>query len=314
MFALQSQGPYAPNAETQGTDAIWYESTVFKSWASQVTLERGYKDIADKSLGLVNFGVPEDAIGMSDRAAVSLGDSGVITLSFEGWLLNGPGADFAVFENSFNHEFLELAFVEVSKDGIHYQRFPAYSETPASTQISSFDLLDATNLKNLAGKYKVQYGTPYDLNEVGIDSIKYIRVVDVIGSIDSNIASRDANGRIINDPYPTDFQNNGFYTGGFDLEAVGLINYEGTIFLSQSPIASLRQHVKVYPNPVKSSLTVQTAQESQITIRDMSGKVWLAVHTSQNQNRIDVSQMNRGIYQVSVQNENEHFVTKLLVQ
>lgn len=309
-----AQGPYAPNAETAGTDAIYHESELFISWASEIDLIRGHKDIANKSLGKVNFGDRNDVLGRSNKSAVSLGDSGIATVSFDGWVLNGSGPDFAVFENSFNNEFLELAFVEVSKDGKNFVRFPAYSETPANSQIGSFDLLDATNLKNLAGKYKLQYGTPFDLDDVGIDSVKYIRVVDVIGSIDSSIASKDVLGRIINDPYPTDFQNNGFYTGGFDLEAVGLINYDGKIFLNSEPAIGLSNPIKLFPNPAISSVAVECEGHNVIQIQDISGKTWVRTDVNANSTTIDVSELPKGLYQVSIKNEKNHFVTKLLVQ
>jgi len=56
---------------------------------------------------------------MPDGYIVSLGDSGVADVTFAGAIYNGPGADFAVFENGFLNAtndslaFLELAFVEV---------------------------------------------------------------------------------------------------------------------------------------------------------------------------------------------------------
>ncbi len=53
-------------------------------------------------------------------------------------LWNGPGPDFAVFENAFTDEFLELALVAVSSDGINYFEFPAISLSPVDEQIAGF--------------------------------------------------------------------------------------------------------------------------------------------------------------------------------
>ena len=308
------QGPYAPNSETTGTDAIHYTDAQFVSWASDIKVVRGYKDIANKALGKVNFGGAVNAVGMSNKSVVSLGDSGVATVYFEGYVLNKLGPDFAVFENSFNHEFLELAFVEVSKDGISFIRFPASSATSSVTQVSSFDLLDATNIDNLAGKYKVQYGTPFDLDDLAIDSVRYIRIVDVVGSIDPAIGSKDVQGRMINDPYPTDFQNNGFYTGGFDLESVGLINYDGKIFLGDDELSNKKSGVSAYPNPVVSNLTVTLETPSDIQIFDVSGKLWFSQRIDLGSNNLDLSDLPRGLYSVSVLSEKEHFVSKLVLQ
>lgn len=314
VFSSYGQGPYAPNSESAGTDAIHYESDQFVSWTSDIKLIRGYKDIANKGLGKVNFGEPSDALGKSDMSAVSLGDSGVAYVYFNGWILNKPGADFAVFENSFNHEFLELAFVEVSKDGVNYSRFPAFSETETSSQISSFDLLEASNIKNLAGKYKIQYGTPFDLDDVGIDSVHFIRIVDVVGSIDSTIGSKDSKGRLINDPYPTDFQNNGFYTGGFDLEAIGFINYEGEIFLGGNELVINQPNIEIYPNPAISVVTLSLILKSYVNIQDLNGKSWHKEYIEEGVSSLDVMSLPRGVYTVMVLNEKESFVSKLVLQ
>jgi hypothetical protein len=49
-----------------------------------------------------------------------------------------------------------------------------------------------------------------------------VRVVDVVGSIDPAYARRDSDGRIVNDPWPTDFPIIG--NGGFDLDAIGVFH------------------------------------------------------------------------------------------
>jgi hypothetical protein len=62
--------------------------------------------------------------------------------------------------------YLELAFVEVSSDGINYFRFPATSLTPTDNQVSNTAYMNAANINNLAGKYIGGYGTPFDLDEL----------------------------------------------------------------------------------------------------------------------------------------------------
>jgi hypothetical protein len=115
---------------------------------------------------------------------------GSAILTFQNPISNGTGFDFAIFENSFNDVFLELAFVEVSSDGVNYIRFPATSNTQTTTQIGPFDNTgDATKLNNLSGKYRAQYGTPFDLQELtgnpllNINAITHIKIIDVVGSI-----------------------------------------------------------------------------------------------------------------------------------
>ncbi|MGE3539582.1 MAG: hypothetical protein AB7N91_19400 [Candidatus Tectimicrobiota bacterium] len=222
-------GPYAPPAGQAGSTAIDQASPLIINWATGFQdLMRGPHNIVNSS-PLASFGTGNNALGpatSSTSNVVSLGDGGRITLTFSAPITDGPGPDLAVFENSFSDQFLELAFVEVSTNGSDFVRFPAMSLTPTVSQIGSFDPLDATDLNNLAGKYRGGFGTPFDLSEVrglsplvDVDHIFYVRIVDVIGTIDPTYATRDAAGNIINDPYPT-----AFASGGFDLDAVGVLH------------------------------------------------------------------------------------------
>ena len=233
FLSVSAQGPYAPAAEQDGSTAIAMDSSIIQSWATGVDVVRGYIQINDTSVyqagsNLATFGKPSSALHRAEgnsMDAVTLGDGGMATLTFDRLIVDGPGADFAIFENSFGDTFLELAFVEVSSDGINYSRFPAVSLSPTNTQIGPWDEIDPTNLHNLAGKYRQGFGTPFDLSEltydplVDINAIRFVRVIDVIGTIDPAFATHDSQGNIINDPYPTPFNS-----GGFDLDGVAIIN------------------------------------------------------------------------------------------
>lgn len=230
---VMSQGPFPPAAGQPGSTAIHKDHPSFQSWAAGSQVVRGWVNIADTSVYVggsnrVSFGRYSDALGPAEGTSVnviSLGDAGTITLTFDRPVINGPGFDFAVFENGFTDNFLELGFVEVSSDGQKFVRFPAVSLTQTQTQVGTFGLLDPTYLHNLGGKYRQGYGTPFDLNDLadssGIDlnNIRFVRIRDVIGSIDPQFATYDSQGNIINDPFPTPFES-----GGFDLDAVGIIN------------------------------------------------------------------------------------------
>lgn len=278
-------GPYAPPAGQAGSTAISKDDPNIVAWATSAVIERGLVDISRPELGYASYGNEANCLGPAQGDiynVVSLGDGGTATLGFQNPITNGPGYDFAVFENGYSDTFLELAFVEVSSDGNHFFRFNAVSLTDANTQIGPYGSLDATNINNLAGKYRAGFGTPFDLQELSgiegldINSVKYVRVIDVVGCIQSadfnndglvnfvdysrlaaaylsktgdarwdkrcDIAapygvidmadvaefmsqwlaewsSRDSVGNKINDPWPTPFP-----TGGFDLDAVGVIH------------------------------------------------------------------------------------------
>lgn len=230
---LAFAGPYAPAADQTGSTAIAFDSTSIVGWASGVQeLVRGPVDISQPSLGSATYGSGANALGQADAQndslpVVSLGDGGRITLTFAAPIRNGSGADFCVFENGFGDNFLELAFVEVSSDGANFFRFNAVSRTQTTTQVGAFDqVLDPTDLYDLAGKYRRGFGTPFDLAELAgtagldISNVTQVRIVDVVGSIDSRYGTRDSLGNLINDPWPTAFQS-----GGFDLDAVGVLNF-----------------------------------------------------------------------------------------
>jgi hypothetical protein len=223
-------GPFAPPAGQPGSDAIDQTSPLFKGWATDVVqLVRGPMDISHPELGSASFGTAANALGPATgnpSDVVSLGDGGSITLGFASGIRNGPGADFAVFENGFGDAFLELGFVEVSSNGVDFFRFPSISLTPTATQVGSFGTLDATNLYDLAGKYRAGFGTPFDLAELAgvsplldIDHVTQVRIVDVTGSINPLYATHDSLGNIVNDPWPTPFASS-----GFDLDAVGVLH------------------------------------------------------------------------------------------
>ena len=249
FYFLNVYSQYAPAAGLPGSTAIHKDSSIIKYWAENAEIYRGYLNIKDKQLGKVDYGEAGDALGKADNKVVSLGDSGVAVIYFENPVFNGDSWDFAVFENAFNDDFLELAFVEVSSDGQHYFRFPAVSLTDTSQQTGTFSTLKAENIYNLAGKYRVDYGVPFDLDSLPDNElldknrIKYIKIIDVIGCIDSDIASRDYFGNIINDPFPTAFN-----TGGFDLDAVAVMHMDESQDVSD---AVNNTEINIFPVPAK---------------------------------------------------------------
>lgn len=243
--ALLAQFPGA--AGTVGSTAIHKDSSIFTAWATNCIVVRGPQDIADTSLGYASAGIESMAVGQADGAqVVSLGDGGYAVTTFERPVANGPGFDFAVFENGFIDEFLELGFVEVSSDGINFFRFKATSNTQTDIQVGPFDYnANPTLMNNLAGKYRAMFGTPFDLEELNnipglnVNAITHIKVIDVVGSINPMFGTYDQYNQLINDHYPTPFPQ-----GGFDLDAIGVIH--------QQP-ASLRENadisINVFPNP-----------------------------------------------------------------
>lgn len=188
---------------------------------------------------------------------------GQITLTFETPIQNGPGPDFSVFENGFisgggagvsGQIFAELAYVEVSTDGVVFVRFPSVSLTQPVAEnggTGAYGTVDPSQVYNLAGKhvnaYQRSWGTPFNLSvianspevlsgKVDLNNIRYIRIVDIPGSG----FFKDAAASVI-DPNTIDpatglggtyyTQDHGIHdawvtwgSGGFDLEAIGVID------------------------------------------------------------------------------------------
>ena len=197
-------------------------------------------------------GVGTSALGPADGILVSLGDLGVvqidagdpvgeITLAFDSKpIKNGIGWDFAVFENAFSFPeppffFAELAYVEVSSNGLDFARFPSISlnvepvegsgneENELVTDFGrNFATLNITNVHNLAGIHPTGVGTRFDLADlfdepevtdglIDLGDIHFVRLVDVPG--DGSFF--DSQGHPILDAWVTTG------SGGLDLDAVG---------------------------------------------------------------------------------------------
>lgn len=300
VSTFSALGQFPGPAGTIGSTAIFKDSSVFVSWANACFIDRGAMDISAPGSGLASIGTEADAVGAANGSSViSLGDGGSAVLTFANPIMNGSGPDFAVFENSFSDQFLELAFVEVSSDGINFFRFPATSNIQDTTQIGPFGQQgDATKLNNLAGKYRGSYGTPFDLQELdgtqGLDvmHITHVKVIDVVGSINPLYASYDQHGNIINDPFPT-----AFASGGFDLDAVGVIHQSTTNDLPT--LSELRARLLLFPNPAHSYITILDESNSieKISIFSTTGEQLLETSES----TIQLEFLPEGVYIVHIQ-------------
>lgn len=305
---------YAPPAEQSGTTAIPSSSPLFVNWAINAIIERGFINIEDplaidKGSNYASFGTDTNAVGMADNSIVSLGDAGEAILTFESPITNDIGYDFAVFENSFSDTYLELAFVEVSSDGVNYFRFPSHSETQTQTQVGGFGNLDATYLYNLAGKYREAFGTPFDLDEIDDDplldknNITHVKLIDVVGSINPTYGSYDSQGNIINDPFPTPF-----YSSGFDLDAVGVIN-EKELGVNKEESLS----ISFYPNPAENYLNFQgNIALDELFIYDTLGNQLKHMKQVISGQQINISEIPSGIYFIKVVTGSKSYLQKLL--
>ena len=199
----------------------------------------------------------------------------------------------------------------MSSDGDSYFRFPAVSLTSSESQKGTFDSLDATDLYNFAGKYRNGYGTPFDLEEMmdveglDINAITHIKIIDVVGSVDIDYASQDSEESRVNDPWPTPFSS-----CGFDLDAVGVVH---------STTVGIEENIKtiitaLYPNPCSEKFTIETTEESLLTIIDLSGKLIAEYELTQGNTIISALYLERGIYQLITRGVSGVGYSKLVVR
>ena len=93
---------YPPQAGMLGSDAVYYQDTAIKGWGTTCQVKRGRVDISDTLSDYATAGEIEDGIGKAlANGTVSLGDGGSAIVGFKHPIINGIGADFAVFENGF---------------------------------------------------------------------------------------------------------------------------------------------------------------------------------------------------------------------
>jgi hypothetical protein len=300
---------FAPAPGIEGSTAIHKDSSIISGWAVNINLRRGYLDIAEPSLGFASYGIESDGLIAEGDAlsVVSLGDSGEAILTFNTAIFDGPGPDFAVFENGFTDHYMEFAHVEVSSDGVNYVRFPSVSETPLIPQMTNFTFGNCGYIHNLAGKYRQGFGTPFDLNELigtnGLDvnNITHVKLIDVIGSTAITNGSTDASGNLINDPYPTAFDS-----GGFDLDGIGVIHSAPLEILEVENVLTL------YPNPAKGFFKISHENNLSVRILDHSGKTILEPIQHDDQTFL-VGDLTPGIYFVEVHTSGKREIHKLIV-
>jgi hypothetical protein len=172
--------------------------------------------------------------------------------------------------------------------------------------------MDATKIDNLAGKYRTQYGTPFDLQELtgisqlNINAVTHVKIIDVVGSINTTYATYDKNNTIINDPWPTPFGSS-----GFDLDAVGVIN-EAAVGIKEF---EKDNSFVIYPNPSREQFGVRSSEFVEgglLKVCNILGEELFKANLESNNQSFNVSNLNAGIYFVSIETKKGKSITKLI--
>lgn len=168
------------------------------------------------------FGIPsrianENVAEASESEVLSLGFGGeIIVGNTDNLIIDGEGADFTIFENVFKNPvngrlFKEPAIISVSKDGQNYTEFPY--------EFSSLEGCAGTHPTFGNADYcdsEVSGGDSFDLADIGLDSIRYIKIKDITDQVNAN-------------------QNHKYFDfslSGFDLDALVIHSYIANVMSS----------------------------------------------------------------------------------
>lgn len=270
------------------------------------TVHYYFQGVAEDSL-LNNPNFPNNIYGIPSRKASkniptsslkeieAIGIGGEIIVGFKGKVVvNKPGPDFVIFENAFVNPvtfgiFAEPAIISVSKDGKNYFEFP----------------FDKNSLEGLAGlnptygdkdpfNYEISGGDAFDLDLVGLDYIKYIKIKDTTMIIKGLTNSHK-------------YWSPEFLLTGFDLDAVVGINLddEATSFDDElSPVKFM-----LYPNPANDFINFDNATHlisKIIMIYDIYGKKVKEIEY--NNSAINISELAKGFYLIRIDNLQFQFI------
>ena len=214
------------------------DSVAAKGWAKSVVEYRKGRDLtsftdASRVLGGW-FAHRSEEVSDPVYDVVSLGNGGSLTIEWEIPAANGSGPDFAVFENGMsaneNSVFAELAFVEVSSNGIDFERFDSISR--GTVPIPDGGQIIADSVYGLAGAKPLGYGTLFDLDELAgresvtdgrldLNRIRYLRLIDIPGcggNTDGYETMYDSFENIIYDAFKT------YGSAGFDAACTAVLN------------------------------------------------------------------------------------------
>jgi len=168
------------------------------------------------------FGSEDQVLGPPDGGGdengsldvLSLGDGGVIVLSFEpNAIVDGPGPDFIVFENAFLQEagdpasvYAEVGEVSVSDDGATWTTYPCTATAyPYGACAGWHPTYSAPGNGVSPADPATAGGDAFDLATVGVARARYVRI-------------RDASGEACTSQNVT--------KNGFDLDAVAIVHGE----------------------------------------------------------------------------------------
>ena len=255
-----------------------------------------FQDSVNKYFPENIFGLPSSLASKDTPEArpeeiMSLGLGGEIIVTFKDFILKDrEGVDFVIFENAFINPFnqgifSEPAKVSVSKDGINFIEFQ-YD----SMSLVGLAGITPTNNVSKIWQYPDCGGDGFDLAQLGLDYIKYIKITDISEIIETL-------------PESSKYWNPPYLLSGFDLDAIVAYNLETLAgiwnFAADNSIAIDYKNI----NEICSVINPNN-KNLQIRIFDVYGRI---VFSGQSNSSFDITlnHITNGLYLVAAEATDE---------
>lgn len=186
MSATLSLVPVALVVLTIGQQPVKHDRFVDRVVSFEPGLGAGY---GEDKLPKIVLGPPQGGGKLKPSSHVlSLGNGGRITLEFvDNEVIDGKGPDILVFENPFlrapgdnpNDGFFELAKVELSENGELWHEIPYDTGNRKGCAGHHPVLANSKENKINPADPKKSGGDPFDLKDVGLKRVRFIRITDL---------------------------------------------------------------------------------------------------------------------------------------
>lgn len=238
------------------------------------------------------FGIPSriasDKVAEATESEIlSLGFGGEIIVGIsDNLIVDGEGADFTIFENVFENPingrlFKEPAIVSVSKDGVNFTEFPYDFESLEGCAGTHPTYGDADYCDS-----KVSGGDSFDLSEIGMDSIRYIKIKDITDQIKGQKSHKYFD----------------FSLSGFDLDALVIHNF------TAEKISSIEDKMTNNYN-INNNVLISQNMSNSIEIYNING---ILVNEFSGLGTFHFRELQNGIYIIKISNSTGTAIEKII--
>ncbi len=199
---------------------------------------------------------------------------------------------------------LKLTNVSISDTGKYYCQITNPNFTGLTLQTQPF-ILD-TSVFSVTFSVKDNNSSPVENAQIHIQNWNNSLFTDASGKNSTNLGTGNYTAII----YRTGFVN--------DTTAFSVTDKDININITLQAVTAIAQNsanrIVIYPNPASDNFFVKNAENSVMTITDMFGRRVLRTKLNSNNENIDVSKLQAGIYIININLKKSVFQTKIIVK